>query len=99
MPVFTSKRDYEYQKRKKRKHFRKRAAIELILGLLKQGHSAVRNYLKGQSGDSINFIMAAAGVNYRKLIKKFKNAFYAIPLNLKLTLLIYCYHRKNIALF
>lgn len=38
MPKPPLKRDTEYQKRKKRKHFRKRAAIEPIIGHLKQDH-------------------------------------------------------------
>jgi len=66
------KKDSAYQKRKKRKHFRRRAAIEPIIGHLKSDHRAARNFLKGQTGDTINFIMAAAGFNFRKLMKKLK---------------------------
>ena len=69
MPRPPLKRDTEYQKRKKRKHFRKKAAIEPIIGHLKQDHRAARNYLKGQVGDAINFMMAAVGFNFRKLMK------------------------------
>lgn len=76
MPKAPLKRDSEYQKRKKKKHFRKRAAIEPIIGHLKQDHRAARNYLKGQNGDVINFMMAAAGFNFRKLMKKLKEAIY-----------------------
>lgn len=64
------KRDTAYQKRKKRKHHRRRAAIEPIIGHLKADHRAARNFLKGQIGDSINFIMAAAGFNFKKLMVK-----------------------------
>ncbi len=74
MPKPPLKRDSEYQKRRKRKHFRKRAAIEPIIGHLKQDHRVIRNYLKGQIGDSINFMMAAAGFNFNKLMKKLKIA-------------------------
>tara|TARA_R110002033_G_scaffold160593_1_gene196995 strand:+ start:33647 stop:34687 length:1041 start_codon:yes stop_codon:yes gene_type:complete len=66
------KKDSEYQKRKKRKHFRRRAAIEPIIGHLKSGHRVARNFLKGQTGDAINFIMAAAGFDFRKLMGKLK---------------------------
>ena len=45
------KRDPLYQKRKKRKHFRRRAAIEPIIGHLKADHRVARNFLKGQLGD------------------------------------------------
>jgi IS5 family transposase len=48
MPKPPLKRDTEYQKRKKRKHFRKRAVIESIIGHLKQDSRAVRDYLKGK---------------------------------------------------
>lgn len=69
------KKDTPYQKRKKRKkrkHFRRRAAIEPIIGHLKQDHRVARNFLKGQIGDAINFIMAAAGFNFKKLMSKLK---------------------------
>lgn len=66
------KRDTEYEKRKKRKQFRRRAAIEPIIGHLKQDHRVARNFLKGQLGDSINFMMAAAGFNLKKLMAKLK---------------------------
>tara|TARA_R110002020_G_scaffold63170_6_gene168943 strand:- start:13688 stop:13969 length:282 start_codon:yes stop_codon:yes gene_type:complete len=66
------KRDSPHQKRKERKHFRRRAGIEPVIGHLKSDHRAARNFLKGQMGDSINFIMAAAGFNFKKLTKKLK---------------------------
>ena len=66
------KKDSEYQKRKKRKYFRRRAAIEPIIGHLKTDHRAAKNFLKGQEGDNINFIMAAAGFNFKKLMKNIK---------------------------
>lgn len=66
------KKDSDYQKRKKRKHFRRRAAIEPIIGHLKSDHRAARNFLKGQTGDIINFMMAAAGFNFKKLMKRLK---------------------------
>lgn len=72
MPKPPLKKDSDYQKRKKRKYFRRRAAIEPIIGHLKQDHRVARNFLKGQTGDSINFMMAAAGFNFRKLMKKLK---------------------------
>jgi IS5 family transposase len=70
LPKPPLKRDSVYQKRKKRNHHRRRAAIEPIIGHLKSDHRAVRNFLKGQTGDSMNFMMAAAGFNFRKLMVK-----------------------------
>ena len=72
MPKPPLKKDSDYQKRKKRGHHRRRAAIEPIIGHLKSGHRAARDFLKGQTGDSINFMMAAAGFNYKKLMVKLK---------------------------
>lgn len=66
------KRDNAYQKQKKRKHCRRRAAIEPIIGHLKKDHRVIINYLKGTTGDQINFMMAASGFNYKKLMKKLK---------------------------
>ena len=66
------KKDTPYQRRKKRKHHRRRAAIEPIISHLKADHRVGRNFLKGQSGDRINFMMAAAGFNFKKLMKKLK---------------------------
>ncbi len=66
------KRDTDYQKRKKKNHFRRRAVIEPIIGHLKQNHRAAINYLKGQIGDSINFKMTAAGFYFKKLMVKLK---------------------------
>ena len=68
------KKDNDYQKRKKRKHHRQRAAIEPIISHLKHDHRGANNFLKGQIGDSINFMMAAAGFNFKKLMKKLKES-------------------------
>ena len=72
MPKPPLKNDNEYQKRKKRKYFRRRAAIEPIIGHLKEDHRVAVNFLKGQTGDHINFVMAAAGFNFKKFMKKLK---------------------------
>jgi transposase, IS5 family len=72
MPKPPLKKDTPYQRRKKRKHHRRRAAIEPIISHLKADHRVARNFLKGQSGDSINFMMAAAGFNFKKLMRKLK---------------------------
>lgn len=86
------KKDSAYQKRKKRKHFRRRAAIEPTIAHLKSDHRAARNFLKGQLGDSINFMMAAAGLNYKKLMQKLKErAFWLyIEIKTKVDLALFC---------
>ena len=65
------KRDSQYQKEQKRKKFRRRAAIEPIIGHLKSDHRLERNYLKGFIGDEINLLLAAAAFNLKKWMKHF----------------------------
>lgn len=72
IPSPPKKKDTAYQKSKKRKKFRRRAAIEPIISHLKQDHRVAINYLKGQIGDSINFILAASAFNFKKLMGKLK---------------------------
>jgi IS5 family transposase len=52
-----------YEKRKARKRFRRRAAIEPRIGHLKSDFRLDRNFLKGQIGDAINLLLAAAASN------------------------------------
>ncbi|VVH64966.1 ISPg7, transposase, partial [uncultured Gammaproteobacteria bacterium] len=60
------KRDNRYQRDKKRKLCKRRAAIEPIIGHLKSDFRLSRNLLKGQVGDEINVLMAACAWNLRK---------------------------------
>jgi IS5 family transposase len=59
LPGKALKKDTRYQKDKKRKQCRRRAAIEPIIGHLKSGYRRARNYLKGAISDRINLQMAA----------------------------------------
>lgn len=51
--------------------FRRRSAIEPIIGHMKENHRMDRNYLKGTDGDKMNAILAACGFNLRKLLRAF----------------------------
>jgi len=75
LPKPPKKDTSEYQKRKARQRFRRRAAIEPVIGHLKTDYRLDRNYLKGVAGDSINLMLAAAAFNFRKLMRKLKNFF------------------------
>lgn len=61
-----------YQKQKIRKQFRARAGIEPIIGHLKQDHRMGRNYLLDEQGDIVNTLLAAAGFNLRKMLRRLK---------------------------
>lgn len=66
LPKKPLKRDTRYQKDKKRKQCRRRAAIEPIIGHLKSDYRLTRNYLKGAIGDHINLLMAACAWNLKQ---------------------------------
>ncbi len=66
LPKPPLKRDNRYQRDKKRRQCRRRAAIEPIIGHLKSDFRLSRNYLKGVIGDEINLLMAAAAWNLKK---------------------------------
>jgi len=66
------KRDTEYQKRIKRKKFRRRAAIEPVIGHLKTDFRMAQNYLHGKQSPQTNAYLAATGWNLRKLMKQLK---------------------------
>ncbi|HEX9071184.1 MAG TPA: IS5 family transposase [Pseudolabrys sp.] len=51
-----------------KREFKRRAAIEPVIGHLKDDHRMGRNYLAHATGDAINAVLAAAGYNFRRLI-------------------------------
>src|SRR5205823_6160613 len=52
-----------------RREMRRRAAVEPVIGHLKDDHRMRRNYLKGRDGDRINAVLAAAGFNFSLLLR------------------------------
>ena len=52
-----------------RKWWKRRSAIEPIIGHVKSDCRGNRNRLKGTAGDQVNAILAAAAYNFRKLLK------------------------------
>ena len=89
IPGTPKKSDTRYQKEKKRKRFRRRSAIEPVIGHLKADHRLSRNYLKGFIGDEINLLLAAAAFN----MKKWMNLFLALWILFNMMLLIYALRR------
>jgi IS5 family transposase len=63
--IYVPKPDKKITKEKRKKHS-KRAAIEPIIGHLKQHFRLCRNYLKGILGDNMNVILAAAAMNFKR---------------------------------
>jgi IS5 family transposase len=54
---------------------KRRAAVEPSIGHLKSEHRLERNRLKGVAGDAINAILAAAAMNFHKLLGAFWRIF------------------------
>src|SRR6202167_5612514 len=55
-----------------RREMRRRAAVEPVIGHLKDDHRMRRNHLKGRGGDRINAVLAAAGYNLSLLLRWFR---------------------------
>ena len=51
-----------------RKKHSKRAAIEPVIGHLKEDYRLCRNYLKGILGDLVNIILSAAAMNFKRVM-------------------------------
>lgn len=62
-----------YQRQKMRQRFRARAGIEPVIGHVKHDHRMLRNYLLDQIGDNMNSILAAAGFNLKKMLRRLKS--------------------------
>ena len=63
--IFVPKPDKNITKAQRTKHS-KRAAIEPVIGHLKQHYRLCRNYLRGILGDNMNLILAAAAMNFKR---------------------------------
>jgi transposase, IS5 family len=59
-----------------------RAAVEPSIGHLKAEHRLERNRLKGAAGNAVNAVLAAAAMNFQKLLRaiprRFMRKIYAI---------------------
>jgi len=61
-----------------KQRFRRRAAVEAVIGHLKSDCRMARNYLKGTAGDNINLLLSCAAFNFQKLLREL--AFYLLKL-------------------
>jgi transposase, IS5 family len=51
------------------RELRRRSAVEPVIGHLKADHRMGRNHLAHTAGDAANVVLAAAGYNFRRLLK------------------------------
>jgi IS5 family transposase len=52
-----------------KRQLRRRSAVEPVIGHLKEEHRIGRNYLWHRRGGATNAVLAAAGYNFRRLIR------------------------------
>lgn len=93
-PGRANKTDSAYQKSKKRKKFRRRAAIEPVIGHLKAELRMAQNYLSIEGAIEINAMLAAAGWNLKKLMEKLKRELIFIYFLLKQIYREFCHGYK-----
>jgi len=84
IPKTFSKKLSQYSQNKQRKKHKRRAAIEPVIGHLKEDHRLSRNFYKGIFGDAINVLLAAAAFNFKRMINKYKKLFGDIFLQMKI---------------
>ena len=80
-PSIPLKKDSQYDERKQKIRFRKRAGLEATISHLKQHFRMGKRYLKGELGDQINVILAAA-YNLRKWIRLRLDPFFVLFLKI-----------------
>lgn len=68
-PNRPNKKSSPYEKTKARKRFKRRAAIEPVIGHLKDDHRLRRNYLKGTFGDMANVLLSLSAYNLAKWMR------------------------------
>ena len=67
-----------YQQQQLKNGFKRRAAIEPKIGHLKADHRLSRNFYKGLKGDNINVMLAAAAMNFKRIMNIWKKMFLAL---------------------
>jgi transposase, IS5 family len=78
IPKTPPKNQTRYMSNKLRKAHHKRAAIEPVIGHVKQDHRMGRNFYRGIVGDNINIMLAAAAFNFKRMMNKWKSSFWLL---------------------
>jgi IS5 family transposase len=75
---FNRKRLSKYKQRKLRNQFKRRASIEPKISHLKSDHRLATNFYKGIKGDSINVLLAAAAMNFKRMMNLWKGSLFIL---------------------
>ena len=76
IPDAPNKARTPYEKQKLRKGFKRRAAIEPKIGHFKQDHRLSRNFYKGIKGNNNNVMLAAAAMNFKRMMNKWNKTYF-----------------------
>jgi len=93
---FNDKKLTKYKQKKLRNQFRRRASIEPKIGHLKSDHRLGRNFYKGIKGDSINVLLAAAAMNFKRMMNLWKSSCFGFLQKLFYVLRLFVNFRKLI---
>ncbi len=74
----TGKGKTAYKKIRDRARFRRRAAVEPVIGHLKSDYRMLGNYLKSVEDDMISTFMAAVAFNMMKRLRQIREAIYFV---------------------
>lgn len=69
---FNNKQQTKYRQQKLKQAFKRRAAIEPVIGHLKSDHRLSRNFYHKIFGDNINVLLSAAAFNFKRMMNKWK---------------------------
>lgn len=78
IPKSSSKKSTMHYKREAQTKFRLRSAIEAANSHLKHDFRMLRNYLKGELGDTINLLLSAAAYNFKKWMRAIALEFFVL---------------------
>ncbi len=76
IPDRPGKNRTQNEKQKLRNGFKRRAAIEPKIGHLKEDYRLGRNFYSGIKGDNINVMLAAAAMNFKRMMNNCKKMFF-----------------------
>ncbi len=98
-PKAFGKKITPYRQRQLRKGFARRAAIEPKIGHLKTDHRLGRNFYKGIKGDTVNVMLAAAAMNFKRMMNIWKQNLLALIFRILQIILSPKDQQKQIGLF
>lgn len=82
-----------------RKKHRRRAAIEPTIGHLKHNYRMIKNFLKGSFGDAVNVMLAAAAMNFKRIMNQWKEGKISLvqsfPFLLQHFFLLFCFKNQS----